>query len=223
MMSKDIMPKADNAIIDYGQKVIRAIYEPANYERWGLQKPPDDITDQYNDFAVALADCKTGGRRPVDVIAKNMAKKKFVKTLRDYIQGFLARNVNVTEQDRYLLGLPQRDTILTSVLDPSGQAELTITYPARTQLMVYIKPVEGTQDDPRAYYGCRIYFGVYDYGASLPEDGTKLPESLFTRRKKELFTFLPKDSGKTACFCVRYENSKGKAGPWGPMATAIIP
>jgi len=69
----------------------------------------------------------------------------------------------------------------------------------------------------------RIYFGVYDYGATLPEDGTKLPESLFTRRKKELFTFLPKDSGKTACFCVRYENSKGKAGPWGPMATAIIP
>ena len=216
-------PRSDNAVLDWVMQLIRIIYDPQNYERWGLMKPSDEITEQYNDFSVALANCKTGNRRPVEVLAKNVARKKLEKTCRDYVQGYLARNVKVTEQDRFLLGLPQRDTIPTNVLDPTGQAELTITYPARTQLMVHIKPVVGTQVDPRAYYGCRVYFGVYDYGATLPGDGTELRESLFTRRKKELFTFLPKDSGKTACFCVRYENSKGKAGPWGAMASAVIP
>ena len=29
--------------------------------------------------------------------------------------------------------------------------------------------------------------------------------------------------GQTVYFCIRYENSKGKAGPWGPIFQAIIP
>jgi hypothetical protein len=53
--------------------------------------------------------------------------------------------------------------------------------------------------------------------------GTELPHSRFTRRKKELFEFPLEDSGKTAYFCIRLENSKGKAGPWGPVFSAIIP
>ena len=217
------MPRRDNDLIDWGQKFLTVSNDPLNYTRWGIIKPSDELMDLYSDFSQKLASCKTGYHSPADVLAKNVARDKMVKAFRNFVQGYLARNVSVTEHDRLLLGLPQRDTIPTTVLDPTGQAKLTITYPARTQLMVHIKPVVGTQVDPRAYYGCRVYFGVYDYGATLPGDGTELRESLFTRRKKELFTFLPKDSGKTACFCVRYENSKGKAGPWGAMASAVIP
>jgi hypothetical protein len=46
--------------------------------------------------------------------------------------------------------------------------------------------------------------------------GEQLPFSKFTRRKKELFDFTQKDSGKTVYFCVRYENAKGEPEPWGP-------
>ena len=31
------------------------------------------------------------------------------------------------------------------------------------------------------------------------------------------------EMGKAAYFSIRYENSKGKAGPWGPLASALIP
>ena len=129
----------------------------------------------------------------------------------------------LTEYEIVALGLKPKDNIPTSVLDPTGQAEAGFTFPGRTQLMAHIKPVESVHTDPRAYYGCRIYYGVYAADAAPPVDGTELRESLFTRRKKELFNFLPKDSGKTAYFCIRYENSKGKAGPWGPMTWANIP
>jgi hypothetical protein len=53
--------------------------------------------------------------------------------------------------------------------------------------------------------------------------GTNLPHSRFVRRRKELFIFPPEDSGKTAYFSIRYENSKGQAGPWGPVFSTVIP
>jgi len=27
----------------------------------------------------------------------------------------------------------------------------------------------------------------------------------------------------TAFFCARYENQKGERGPWGPVASAVVP
>jgi hypothetical protein len=91
--------------------------------------------------------------------------------------------------------------------------------------------------DPRAEYGFRIYYGVMPQGGATveaatgprreliktPVSGEELPHSRFVRHKKELFDFPAEDSGKKAYFCLRYENSKGKSGPWGPLFSAIIP
>jgi hypothetical protein len=30
------------------------------------------------------------------------------------------------------------------------------------------------------------------------------------------------DAGKTVYVCARYENSKGEAGNWGPLASAVV-
>jgi hypothetical protein len=56
-----------------------------------------------------------------------------------------------------------------------------------------------------------------------PVAGKELPHSIFTRRKKERIDFDQEDSGKTVYFCIRYENAKGKPGPWGPLFSAVIP
>ncbi|MDR2184295.1 MAG: hypothetical protein LBO80_01305 [Treponema sp.] len=31
------------------------------------------------------------------------------------------------------------------------------------------------------------------------------------------------ESGNTVYFCLRYENSKGEAGPFGPVFSAVVP
>jgi hypothetical protein len=104
-------------------------------------------------------------------------------------------------------------------------------------MMVHIKLLEGTIVDPRADYGYRIYWGILPPGGAsveqaagprrylmkAPITGSDLPNSRFTKRKKELFDFPADDSGKTVCFCIRLENSKGDAGPWGAVFSAIIP
>jgi hypothetical protein len=54
-----------------------------------------------------------------------------------------------------------------------------------------------------------------------PVSGKELPHSRWTRRRKERFSF-DGDSGKTVYFCIRYENSKGEAGEFGPIFSAVI-
>jgi hypothetical protein len=55
-----------------------------------------------------------------------------------------------------------------------------------------------------------------------PKTGDDLPHSVFTRKKSHLFAFAG-DSGNAVYFCMRYENSKGEAGPWGPVVETHIP
>jgi hypothetical protein len=141
------------------------------------------------------------------------------------------------DSDFVSLGLKPRDETKTPVAAPTGQAEADITYPGPHLLKLHLKPIEGTALDPRADHGYRIYYGILPPGGATAEEaarthrylmhpavtGEDLPNSQFTRRRRELFDFPAEDSGKTAYFSVRYENAKGQKGPWGPVFTAVIP
>ena len=219
--SKDYIPSSDLAVLEFTKTILG--YGSLNCGRWFVPNPESTITELADDYEKKLQKCSDPNSGIVDKKAKNVAKVKLVKALRNYIQGFVARNINVTEEDKTAMRLPVYDREPTPVSEPTGQPQANITLTRRAQLMVNIVPDAADQHDRRTNYGCRIYYGVYAAGEAPPESGMDLRHSLFTRKKKELFTFLPTDSGKTAYFSIRYENSKGKAGPWGPMAQALIP
>jgi hypothetical protein len=63
---------------------------------------------------------------------------------------------------------------------------------------------------------------VKHYLREPPKDGKGL-DHRFTRRRKEKLLFDAEDAGKTVYACARYENSKGEAGDWGPVVSAVIP
>ena len=88
-----------------------------------------------------------------------------------------------------------------------------------------IKPAGGASPT-KSEYGVGIFYGVVGsplpHGiASVPESANFLPKSAFTRQKKHKFDFY-EDKGRQVFFCLRYENSKGVAGPWGNMLSAYI-
>ena len=139
------------------------------------------------------------------------------------MQGFLAKNPNVNNTDRKEMGLPIYDVIPTSVGDPVGLVTATIKYPNEGALELNIKHVEGSPFDKRANYGVKIRSVVAPIDQPSPNEINMLAESRFTRRKKELFTFENQDRQKKAYFCFRYENSKGKAGQWSSIISAVIP
>jgi hypothetical protein len=61
------------------------------------------------------------------------------------------------------------------------------------------------------------------YLRAPPKDGKGMRHHRFTRRRKDEIVFDAEDAGKTAYVCPRYENGKGEAGKWGPVASIIIP
>jgi hypothetical protein len=152
-----------------------------------------------------------------------MLHKELEREIRGYLQGFVMRNPHITNLDRTAMGLPLRDTKPTPVGDPAGLVTATVKYPNEGALELHIEHVESTPFDKRANYGVKIVYDVLPVGAPAPAHAEQLQRSLFTRRKKELLTFGDDDSRKVAWFRLRYENSKGKAGQWGPIFSAVIP
>ena len=221
MLKKDYIPKRDAELLIWAKKTYA--YIDANHAR--VKAPPietsvGDIIDEYENRLIITQDPNHGR---IDIIQKNDIKKALIKEYRSYIQGFWAKNPYVTNADREQMGLNIPDTTPTTISDPEGQAEAEVAYTGKGQLRLRIKHIEWTPLNSKANYGYRIYYSVYAYGDKPPISAEDLTKSRFSRGKKVVFNFPPVDAGKTAYFAIRYENSKGNSGPWGPMFSAIIP
>jgi hypothetical protein len=169
----------------------------------------------------------------VQTAEKNRTRKASQKVLTGFVNRFL-RYPPVTDEDRDNMGIPNKKPIKTPVPAPERQVEADLTFPGiHIVELRNIRPVAGPDDDPRSDYGVRIYYGLsgtptdtYKFRLSAPpERGNDLPDSRFTRKKKERFDFEG-ESGNTVYFCLRYENAKGGeegVGPFGPILHATIP
>lgn len=220
-MRTDYVPRPDDIFLNWAFYIVT--YSAIHYERWKVDNIPEGMKARLDDLLEKVNKCKQPTRNKVDTLLKNEARKVIEKDLRNYLQGMVMRNINVTNEDRKNMSLPIRDGKPTPVGDPEGQATADVLYPGRTQLMLRIKHVDGTPANTRSNYGHRIYYSLYEPGYSAPVSGKELRESVFTKKKKELFTFDQEDTGKTVFFCIRYENSRGIPGPWGPLFSAVIP
>jgi hypothetical protein len=138
----------------------------------------------------------------------------------------------LTDGDWAALGFRRKDPHPTPIPVPEAQVEADLAFPGIHLVeLKNIRPV-GVYGvpDPRSDYGARIYYGLtgpasekYKFRlAGPPGTGSDLPYSVFTRRKKERFDF-DGESGNTVYFCLRYENPRGQAGPFGPMVSAVVP
>jgi len=232
-MSKSYIPASDLKLIEWATRFLLYIFRPENCLRWGILEPPSILQELFQDFTDRHAEVQLEVGGAAKVKEKNVAKEKIVKAIRNFTQGYLARNINVTESDRIAMGLQLYDTIPTVIPVPVTQVEGTLTF--RGLGLIEIRDIRPAADKPdaRAGHGVRIYYGIMGETPSeidsdkfrltaAPEHGSELPHSVFTRRKRHLFDFT-KNRGKAAYFCMRYENSKGDAGPWGKIYEAYIP
>ena len=219
-MSKYI-PTNDSAFCDWAEKV--SAYATANCARWGVSAPGNELESRLSDLKDKVDKCKLPTRSKVDTLAKNQARKTVEKDFRNYLQGLVMRNIKVTGEDRKMMGLPIYDATPTPVGDPVGLVTATVKYPNEGALELHIKHVTGSPFDKRANYGVKIRSGIFPIDQPPANHANQLTESRFTRRKKELFTFDKNDRKKIACFCLRYENAKGKAGQWSSVISAVVP
>ena len=143
----------------------------------------------------------------------------------------------LSEADWVSLGLRLPDTTPTTIGPPTTVVTAEISYPHKNALALFIAPVSGHSYDDRADWGFRVYYGVLPHAGDVteemiierqylrrqPQNPEELTQSHFTHRKHDTIEFPYDNSGKQCFICIRYENGKGDAGPWGPMVSSYIP
>jgi hypothetical protein len=193
------------------------------------QSVQTELTDRQAAWHSAYTKC-FGPHTSVDIADKNSKHVAAIAFIRPFVNQYL-RFAPVTDEDRIAMGIHNRDNVHTSIPTPMVQVEADIIFPGIHLIgLKKIRPVAGSTIDNRSDYGVRIYYGIMSEASakdrfrlsSPPESGFDLPHSVFTRKSKYFFDF-DGDSGKTIYFCLRYENGKGEAGPFGPLISAVIP
>jgi len=187
--------------------------------------PISALTTLHDAFADLLEET-SGQRTPAQTHARNAAQAEATRALRAFVNQYL-RFAPVNDTDRVAMGIPNRDTIPTTIPPPAIPVIARLTYPSNGLVEVCdIKP-DGVKSDERSKHGVRIYYGIVSETSKYripvrPKSGEDLPHSVFTRRNRYRFDFST-DNGKEAFFCMRFENSKGDAGPWGKIISGFIP
>jgi hypothetical protein len=177
-----------------------------------------------------LNKAKSGERTPVNTAECKEIFAALLLMMRDIKKRYLFMPP-LSRGDFALLDLKEPDTAPTAIPPPTAQVEADLTFPGIHLVeLKRIRAVAGVEPDRRSDYGVRIFWGLGGEAnkadkfrvTEAPGSGNDLPHSKFTRRHKERFDF-DGESGNAIYFCLRYENPKGQAGPFGPILKAVIP
>ena len=186
----------------------------------------------------ALGKVNSGTRTPADIVSCNIAFAD-METEARFIRKRFLHVPPLRPEHLALLLLRQPDNIPTNVNPPTVQPTITIAYPGGPHLLrITLAPLAGSDPfDERSDYGHAIFLGLMPQGGATveqaaspkhylmkdPLSGAELQHWRFTRRKRDFVEFAAEESGMRAFFCARYENQKGEHGPWGPVASAVVP
>ena len=220
MVRGDWMPSSNEAILRMA--TTWGAYIPTISERLTVPAEAMETLTQKTGAFETLFQTPPSARTPVMNAELRTAKKELEAAMRDVKRRYFF-SPPLVDADMISLGLKPKDTIPTPVGDPVGLVGASFKYPNEGALELNIKHVAGSPFDKRANYGVKIRCAVFPMDEPSPNEVNMLTESRFTRRKKELFTFEKQDRKKMAYFCMRYENSRGKAGQWSSIISAVIP
>jgi hypothetical protein len=231
IMSTDWLPKARTVLLAKARNWIMVIKNQSPANPWNI--PPEEFTEFQsivNTADTILQKVQSSERTPVINVECKAAFAALASKMRFFKSHYFLLPP-LTEADYVALELKLHDPA-SPIPVPEVQPEADLSFPGIHLVELRkIRPVSGgAAPDARSDYGVRIYYGLSGEPSELhpfrvtgtPKTGKDLPESLFTRRRKELFDF-DGESGNTIYFFLRYENPSGKAGPFGPLLRAIIP
>jgi hypothetical protein len=218
-MAHDYLPKNDDELLVFADNFYA--YASVNYTRWQVPGPQAFLDAPIAAYRSALAAYQDPNHGKIDTLNKNETKKTLLSSLRTYIQGFIARNPEVTDEDRERMGLPLRDIIPTphpapeikpeAEAVPSGKGRHTVTA---------LNPRTGTKKKPPLVKG--VAFAHRVRGMEEPKAKAEEMPSVFQTGAVKNFQWDEEMYGKVVDYACVYENEDGKRGPWSDVASLIV-
>jgi len=192
-----------------------------NAESWDI--PTTEVTNlqsKLSDFELLVAQSKSPVRNSIIVSEKNAKKKELLATIREMVN-FRLKNPVITDSQLVMLGLHPRDKTRTPSPVPVTYPELQINSSVIRQLTIQYRD-NGSEKKakPAGVHGVEIRWSILSVP---PTHVDNLIVSSFCTRPPFFLSFNEDDRGKWVYFCARWENKRGKKGPWSEIVGAVIP
>jgi hypothetical protein len=160
-------------------------------------------------------------RTSLIIIELNEAEAEFLVVYLELQEMFTA-NPLVTNEDLVLLGFTPRSS------EERHAAPVETRYPWYRSSTPRIGCVEieygdiesGGKKKPAGQHGIECRWGILP---GAPADASGLHNSEFDTHTPLVLNFPGEERGKTVYFALRWENSRGLKGPFGPIESAVIP
>jgi hypothetical protein len=166
---------------------------------------------------------KEADRKKSDTTAKIKRRETYERMLREIIAEFIRFNSKTTDEMKRALGLTVPDDEPSPVPAPTSHpVVITIDFSEPAVHRIRFKDEftkGGARPDSAAY--CEIVYIVRD-GENPPDSVDDCTLRLSARRSPAVVHFSNADTGKRAFYFLRWMSKHGEAGPWSPMAHALI-
>jgi hypothetical protein len=182
------------------------------------------FTPSYMELSKAYDAWKNPATRTPTITAKLIeVEKVFIPIYRQLYTGFLKSSPLVTNDDLLGMSLPQR----TSGRKPSPipvdspDADADTSRIRRVGIHYYESAGTHKRGKPDGVHGAETRWGVFDTSQEVTIE--QLTHSSFDTRSPLVLEFKDEQRGKVLYFALRWENTRGEKGPFGPILKAIIP
>jgi hypothetical protein len=170
-------------------------------------------------YSIAVAPAT---RTKASIEEKTEVRNAFEKQLRQNIREYLTNNHLLTDADRDNLGLPIHKNSRTPSPVAKTYPEFNVNSGTIRRLTIHFFDQGNVKSKaiPVGQHGAEIRWAILD---TPPVDVKDLVHSSFNTRTPFTLEFEEHERGKTAYFCLCWENTRGEKGPWSEIVSAIIP
>jgi hypothetical protein len=220
MRAKDYVPANDGQFLEWAKNLYA--YVLTLFSSWLIPSPQLTLEAPLTAFEAALATLANPNYGKVDMERKKEARKVCEKAFRVYVQGYLARNPAITNEDRVAMGIPVYKTSKSQRPLPETVPELEVdTGTPRLHKVYYRDRGSERRGKPDGVLGIEIRWAILDH---YPKSVEELFNSGFDTASPWENWFGEADRGKKVYYCGRWEApAEGGKGPFGEIVEAVVP
>jgi hypothetical protein len=222
MNNPDYLPRKDRLFADW-VTIFLTNLQPSLARFNFPQEQYQLLSDKQEAFAAALNAADDPSLRTKGVVCeKNEMRAALTQALRQAVRQYLTYNPAVTVSDRVKLGLPVHKTTRTPAPEATSAPACDVDTSVAGRVTFHFFDSEGSHKraKPHGQHGAEIAWVILDSPTIKWSD---LLHSSFDTHTPKTLSFEGHDRGKTLYYALRWENTRGKKGPWSNIRNVIIP
>jgi hypothetical protein len=217
----DWLPSREQNLVDLCQKWKTGLENPSNVTNFGWKQA--EVTETLATVTAFLA--ARGAYEETDStknrMAKDEAKDSAKNAMRDFANGSIRFNKQMTPEDKQVYGIRPKNATQTGGSEPESYPEAEPDTSVLRQVTIHFwDNVTKKRGKPHGVHGAEIRWAILDHD---PASVDELTNSDFDTASPFTLKFDENQRGKRVYFCLRWETNTNVKGPYGEIYSAIIP